>query len=111
MTIQEHLAAGHIPYSNGVEVKQLTHFPDRSSDFKWVGIINGSLETWTEDGRYHHNGPRNRDLTWEPKEVTLWVNVYEGTAACHYPTKVAALQHANDRMIAIAVPLTFTPKI
>lgn len=116
MTIQEHLAAGHIPYSNGVEVKQLTVFEvnETDTDFPVFGVVAGEIYSWNLEGSLTGGSANQLDLTWKPKEVTLWVNIAkDATMYAHHSEKdaIELAYNSKEAFQAVAVPLTFTPKI
>ena len=105
--LQRALAGDKVVTRGGREVTQLTRF-DCKTSFTVVGVMDGAVHTWKEDGRYVEQSSRY-DLFMAPKTIKRWVNIHPSGDAKAFCDKQAALQHANwnQDLIAIAVPVEF----
>lgn len=84
---------------------------DGPGDQPVFGLVNGSVETWSENGAYFGGDPSPSDLIeyHEPDIRTIWVNVYEDVVL-NYKTAESARRKATPTAIVIAQPVTFEVK-
>jgi len=75
INLERVLAGDPVITKSGEEVTQLTLF-ESNDEYPLVGVVDGNLEQWTKDGKYHIDQSHTKDLCMAPKKVTYWVNVY-----------------------------------
>lgn len=103
--LQRALAGDKVVNRGGTEVTQLTKF-DCKTSFTVVGVMDGAVYTWKEDGRYVET-KSCYDLFMAPKTVKRWVNFYGTQKSYHYDSEIKARRCAEHDAIAIAVPVEF----
>jgi hypothetical protein len=72
--LEEALNGAKVVTRIGLEVSQLTKF-EGSKEYQLAGVMDGKLQTWTEQGVYHA-GESDEDLFLAVKPKRIWVNVY-----------------------------------
>lgn len=77
-----------------------------------VGIVNGRVGKWDDDGAWISKSVTESDLIeyHEPDIRTIWVNVYEETVVPHGDEFTARRDANNSLAISIAQPVTFEVK-
>jgi hypothetical protein len=61
---------------DGREVEQLTYFDNKQGTHKFVGIVNGQLNSWKDNGYFVDELCETEHDLFHP-EPEMWVNVYE----------------------------------
>ena len=74
--LQKALAGSRVVTKEGKEVKNLTYLKELTEDvFKVVGVVDGELLRWTEEGTSVYEDDAV-DLYLETEKCEGWVNVY-----------------------------------
>jgi len=72
--LERALAGDPVVTRDGREVTQLTLFKANRAIYPLVGVVNGQLESFRENGKSWSESP---DLFMKPKVVENWFNVYQ----------------------------------
>jgi hypothetical protein len=73
--LEKALNGAKVVTRDGREVQQLTKF-EGSTDYQLAGVMDGNLQTWTEQGGYYTDRESDLDLFLTVKPKRIWVNVY-----------------------------------
>ena len=71
---------GNVVNKAGQEVTELAYFKTRACTHKLLGIVNGQLRSWTDDGRFNTHGAVSvEDLEMYTEVQVCYVNVYKAS--------------------------------
>jgi hypothetical protein len=95
--LERALAGDPVVTRDGKPVTQLTHFKDVAN---WrdslCGVVDRSICSWQENGRYCPSAPYSKDLFMAPKKRTVWVNLYGDGFGFLYDTEAEADKASKD---------------
>jgi len=63
---------------NGKKVTQITKFNNvKTLPYCICGVVEGSLESWSIEGKYHHSHESQLDIYMAEESKTIWINVWK----------------------------------
>lgn len=94
--LERALAGDEVCLEDGTPVTQLHLFEAEGTPYSLVGVSNGMIISFTEDGRSLSCGPSR--LFMKPKKRVVWVNLYGSSGAFYeYATEEEADTAATDQ--------------
>jgi hypothetical protein len=73
--LEKALNGAKVVTSDGREIKELTKL-ESLEHYPLVGVVDGILHTWNEQGRLYEGRETNSDLFLAAEPQRIWVNVY-----------------------------------
>jgi len=94
--LEEALAGKPVITGDGRGVTQLTKFDANNEKYNLLGVLDGKIRTWLEDGRFDlYSIDKELDLFMKSEKRSIWVNVYNNGKVVwlgrSYDTKEGAL--------------------
>ena len=77
---------------DGTPAKFIAHVPEAHPTNRLIVLVLGNIYGSYEDGKWGPT-PEKYDLFMAPKKRTVWVNLYGGSSAMHFPDKDTADEH------------------
>jgi hypothetical protein len=75
--LERALAGEPVITRDGREVTRLTYFKEARNQYNLVGLLDGVVWGWDENGTSIVGYETISDLFMKPKENAIWVNVYK----------------------------------
>jgi hypothetical protein len=103
--LERALAGDPVVTRHGKSVTQLKKFDIRGRCVL-LGVFDGQLASWLENGCYYSSGEWPYDLFMAPKKRTVWVNLYGDGLCYRYDSKAEADEaSASNRIGNRAYPV------
>jgi len=84
---------------DGREVEQLTYFENKQGTHKFVGIVNGQMHSWKDNGYFVDELYQTEHDLFHP-EPEMWVNLYGKKDRITTGKVCHSQQEAKERLIA-----------
>ena len=76
--LQKALAGEPVVTRDGKKVTQITKFDNVTiTKYSICGVVEGSLENWSIEGKYHHTLESQFDIYMAEESKTIWINVWK----------------------------------
>ena len=75
---------------DGTPAKFIAHVPEAGDGRGLVAQVDTNIVTLNDNGRWGDIAAHRLDLFMAPNKRTVWVNLYKGCLAEHYPTEAIA---------------------
>jgi hypothetical protein len=102
--LEKALNGSKVVTRDGKEVKELTKFESLNNGYPLIGVVDGSIRTWTRQGIFNdlHEGESDADLFIAVEPKSIWVNVYHNQdtieTGANYTTLEAAKRSMHQNM-------------
>jgi hypothetical protein len=76
--LEKALAGEPVITKTGKKVAQITKFDNVTiTPYSICGVVEGSLENWSKEGKYHHSTESQLDIYMAEESKTIWINVWK----------------------------------